>query len=71
MTRNHAHFVERCIRTFKMMLRKRIDYDMQQGKEIQWNNYIFPILLTYNNKNEPSTIGITPAEATKEDKRIC
>ena len=32
MTRNHAHFVERFIRTFKMMLRKRIDNDIKQGK---------------------------------------
>ena len=68
MTRIHAHFVERCIRTFKMMLRKRIDDDMQQGKEVQWYSYICPILLTYNNKNEHSTVGITPNEATK--KRI-
>ena len=70
MTRNHAHFVERFIRTFKIMLRKRIDYDMQQGKEVQWHDYIFPILLTYNNKNEHRATGITPNEATKEDKQL-
>ena len=52
------------------MLWKRIDYDMQQGNEVQWHNYIFPILLTYNNKNEHSTTGITPNEATKEDKQL-
>ena len=43
---------------------------MQQGKEVQWHNYIFPILLTYNNKNEHSATGITPNEATKEDKQL-
>ena len=70
-TRNHAHFVERFIRTFKFMLRKRIDYDIEQGKEnIQWIDYIFPILLTYNNKNEHSMTGMTPNEATKEDKHL-
>jgi len=70
-TRNHAHFVERFIRTFKVMLRKRMDYDLEQGKEnIQWTDYVFPILLTYNNKNEHSAIDMTPAEATKEDKHI-
>ena len=69
-TRNHAHFVERFIRTFELMLRKRIDYDMQQGKEVQWHNYIFPILLTYNNKNEHNTTGLTPADATKHENAL-
>ena len=70
-TRHHAHFVERFIRTFKFMLRKRINYDVKQGKEtIQWVDYIFPILLTYNNKNEHNTINMTPAEATKEDNHL-
>ena len=70
-TRNHAHFVERFIRTFKFMLRKRIDYDVKQGKgNIQWIDYIFQIMLTYNNKNEHSAIGITPNEATKEDNHL-
>ena len=46
MTRNHAHFVERFIRTFKMMLRKRIDNDIKQGKDdIQWSDYISKLCL--------------------------
>ena len=70
MTRNHAHFVERFIRTFKMMLRKRLDNDIKQGKDnIQWADYIFQIMLTNNNKNEHNSINMTPAEATKEDKQ--
>jgi len=70
-TRNHAHFVERFIRTFKSMLRKRINDDIKQGKDnIQWHNYIFPIMLTYNNKYEHSATGLTPTEATKEDNAI-
>ena len=70
MTRNHAHVVERFIRTFKMMLRKRIDNDIKQGNEILWHNYIFQIMLTYNNKNEHNAINMTPNEATKEDKHL-
>ena len=50
------------------MLRKRIDTDMRQGKDIQWIDYIFQIMLTYNNNNEHNAINMTPNEATKEDK---
>jgi len=70
MSRNHAHFVERFIRTFKMLLRKRIDNDIKQGKDMQWTDYVFQIMLTYNNKNEHNSINMTPAEATKEDKHL-
>ena len=53
------------------MLRKRINDDIKQGKDnIQWHNYIFPIMLTYNNKYEHSAIGLTPSEATKEDNTM-
>ena len=79
MTRNHAHFIERFIRTFEMMLRKRIDgngvaiggtaadADIKQGRDIQWIDYIFQIMLTYKNNNENSAIEMTPNEATKPD----
>ena len=67
-TRNHAHAVERCIRTFKLMLRQRINGDIKQGKDnIQWHDYIFPIMLTYNNKHEHTATKMTPSEAAKED----
>jgi len=54
------------------MLRKRIDNDIKQGKDadIQWTDYIFQIMLTYNNKNEHNAINMTPNEATKEDKHL-
>ena len=44
----------------------------EQGNKqnIQWIDYISPILLTYNTKNEHSAINMTPDEATKEDKRL-
>ena len=46
-TRNHAHFVEIYIRTFKAMLRTHIDYDIKTGVDnVQWHKYIFPIRLT-------------------------
>ena len=67
-TRNHAHFVERFIRTFKAMLRKHIEYDIKRGVDnTQWHNYIFPIMLTYNNKHEHTATEMTPAQARKED----
>ena len=53
-----------------MMLRKRIDNDVKQGDEIQWHNYIYQIMITYNNKNEHSAIDMTPNEATKEDNAL-
>ena len=63
--------MERFIRTIKMMIRKRIEHDMKQGKtDIQWHNYIFQTILTYNEKNEHSTIGMTPAEAINEDNQL-
>ena len=69
-TRNHAHFVERFIRTFKMMIRTRLNNDLKKGVgNVQWHNYIFPVLLTYNSKNEHRTTGMTPIEAAKEDKQ--
>ena len=54
-----------------MMLRKRIDNDIKQGKDnIQWVDYIFQIMLTYNNKNEHNSINMTPNEAIKPDKQL-
>ena len=53
-----------------MMLRKRIDNDIKKGDAIQWSDYIFQIMLTYNNKNEHNSINMTPNEATKPDKAI-
>ena len=53
------------------MLRKQIDYDIKRGVDnVQWYNYIFPIMLTYTNKNEHTATGLTPAEATKEVNKL-
>ena len=52
------------------MLYKRIDYDIKQGKKnIQWHNYIYPVMLVYNNKNVHSSIGKTPDQARKDDDK--
>ena len=66
-TRGHPNFAERFIRTYKDMLYKRVEKAEKEGKEhIQWIDYNFEILLTYNNKMEHSSIGMTPNEALKE-----
>lgn len=61
ITRSHAWFAERFIRTFKDMLYKRVE--ASKDENIQWTNLIYPILLTYNNKLKHRTTGHTPAEA--------
>ena len=60
-TRGRAAVAERTIRTFKDMLYKRIGND----KSKQWTDFIFPILLTYNNKMVHSSTGFTPVDAKK------
>ena len=53
-----------------MMIRTRLNNDLKKGVgNVQWHNYIFPVLLTYNSKNEHRTTGMTPIEAAKEDKQ--
>ena len=70
-TRAHANHSERAIRTFKDMLYKRVEAHEKKGKEnIQWTDYIFEILLTYNNKMEHSAIKMTPKEAMKEKNEL-
>jgi len=65
ITRNHAWFSERAIRTFKDALYKRIDNS--ESDNPQWTDYIFEFLITYNNKLKHSATKYTPNEA-KESK---
>ena len=66
ITRGHAPFAEVAIKTFKTQLYKRVEADEKKGKKhIDWSNYIFEILLTYNNKMKHSTTELTPSEARK------
>ena len=70
-TRGHSSFSERYIRTFKNMLFKRVEADEKKGKEnIQWTDYIFEIMLTYNNKMVHSATGLTPKEAKKPENEL-
>ena len=63
-TRGHPNFAERFIRTFKDMLFKRVEADIKKGKQnIQWVDYIFQIMVTYNDKMKHSSTQFTPKEA--------
>ena len=70
-TRGHAAFAERAVRTFKDMLFKRVEADEKKGKKnIQWDDYIFEIMMTYNNKNIHSAINMTPNQARKKENEF-
>ena len=65
-TRVHPNFSEGAIRTFKDLLYRRVEADETKGKQnIQWIDYIFEILITYNNQMKHSATGFTPKEARK------
>jgi hypothetical protein len=64
ITRSHAWFAERFIRTFKFSLFKRVDASKKEA--VQWTDFIFEILLTYNNKIKHSATGFTPSDAKKK-----
>ena len=70
-TRTHPAFAERFIRTFKNMLFKRVEADEKKGKDnIQWTDYIFEIMITYNNKMVHSSTDLTPKEAKKPENEL-
>ena len=68
ISRGHPWFAERAIRTFKDSLYKRIDNS--ENENPQWNDYIFEILLTYNNKLKHSSTKFTPNEARQEKNEL-
>ena len=59
-TLGHAPVAERQIKTIKHMVYQTIEKTGQT-----WHEVLFPVLLTYNNKMEHSTIKMTPKEAMK------
>ena len=61
--------MERFIRTFKDALYKRIDNEKDKNN-IQWIDYIFEILLTYNNKLKHGSHGFTPADAARRENSM-
>ena len=68
VTRSHAHFAERAIRTFKDSLYKRIDN--AKDDKVQWVDFVFEVLLTYNNKLVHSTTDMTPSDARKKSNEL-
>ena len=63
-TRGHPAFAERFIKTYEDKLSKRVEADKNIGKAgIQWTDYRFEKLLTYNNKDRHSSQTMTPKEA--------
>ncbi len=48
---------------------KRIDY-YKKDKDPQWHEYIFLVLLTYNDKTIHNSTGLTPSAARKEYNQI-
>ena len=66
--RTSSWFAERGIRTFKDMLYKRVENS--KNKNLQWNDLIFEILLTYNNKLKHSITKFTPSEARKPENEF-
>ena len=47
------------------MLYKKVEHS--KDKQLQWNNFVFELLLTYNNKLKTHITQHTPAAATKSD----
>ena len=68
ITKNHAWFAERFIRTFKLMLYKRIDKCGVENP--QCIDFVYPTMLTYDNRMVHSSIKMTPYEATKPSNAI-
>ena len=68
ITRSKAWFAERAVRTFKSALYKRVENSKKE--DVQWTDFIYPILLTYNNKNKHSTTNHTPAAARNQKNEL-
>ena len=68
ITRSKAWFAERAVRTFKNALYKRVENSKKAN--VQWTDFIFPILLIYNNKIKHSTTNHTPTEAKQEKNEL-
>jgi hypothetical protein len=71
VTRKHAAFAERFIRTYKAMLYKRIgSVRANNVADPQWTLYNYQVLLTYNNKLVHSSTKMTPQEAGRPASEI-
>ncbi len=83
ITRKHAAFAERMIRTFKAALYKRIDNkgnpntkpkkkteNEEAAADPQWHELIYQIMLTYNNKLVHSSTKKTPEQARQGNHQM-
>ena len=68
VTRTHAWFAERAIKTFKQALYKRIENS--KSDNVQWVDFVYEIILTYNNKFVHSATKYTPADARKKSNEF-
>ena len=66
VTRTHAAFAERQIRTVKDMLHKRLE----GSDDDQWTDHIGYVLLTYNHKMINRTTHMTPYDARKPKNQL-
>ena len=64
-TRTHAWVAERFIRTLKNMINKRIENNTKS-----WKDVLYEVLLTYNNKDIHSSMGMTPAQAKLKENTL-
>ena len=66
VTRSHAAVAERTIRTVKAMIDKRIESAKKKdSQDKRWVDVLYPVLITYNQKNKHSATKMTPKEAMK------
>jgi len=68
ITRTHAWFAERAIKTFKQALYKIIENS--KSDNVQWVDSVYEIILTYNNKLVHSATKYTPADARKKSNEF-
>jgi len=65
-TRTHAWAVERFIRTLRDKILKSVEYD----KSKDFNDVLFEVLLTYNNRDVHTSTGLTPNDARQDHNRL-
>ena len=68
ITRTHAYVAERFIRTLKNAINRRLENDKTKKKI--WKDFLFEVLLTYNNRDIHSAHGLTPNEARIDNNRM-
>jgi len=71
VTRSHAAVAERTIRTIKAMIEKRIESaNKRENQDKRWVDVLYPVLITYNQKNKHIATKMTPKDATKLTNHI-